>query len=103
MYVKDDTCELSEENTGCIGRINADNSVTIYDVQESIIENEQANEEQESEYLAMIIEQIQNRTVVAATDAVMEGNYITTHWIVTIKNNEEEIIGGVKSTKWREG
>ena len=97
------TCKLSKENTGYIGRINADNSITIYNVQESIIENEQANEEQESEYSAMMIEQIQNRIAVVATDAAMKENYIAIHWIVTTKNNKEEITGGVKSTKWREG
>ena len=42
---------------------------------------------------------MQNRTTVAVTNVAIEGNCIATIWIVTAKNKEEKLIGGVKSSE----
>ena len=52
-----------------------------------------------SEYSKMILEYIRNRVAVAATDAVIEGNYMATRWIISTKNNEEDVVGGVQTTE----
>ena len=38
-----------------------------------------------------------------ATDAAMEGTYLATHWVVSKKNNDREIVGGLELTQWNEG
>ena len=87
---------------GYIGKINNDNSVIIYDVEERAQVNANASESQ-SEFSLIMLEYIQNKTAVAATYAAMEGEYLATVWIISKKRNEEEHIGGVESTKWNEG
>ena len=56
-----------------------------------------------SEYSEMILEYIRNRVAIAATDAAMEGNYMATRWIISTKNNEEDVVGGVQTTEWNDG
>ena len=87
---------------GCIGRINADNSVTIVSIEE-YLENEEDTEEDTQRFPVQIEEAIRNGTAVAATDAAMIENYIATHWIVTTKDNDVETVGGIRSTKWNNG
>ena len=95
IYKRDESCDIGEDTRGCIGRINANGSVSIYDVQNKSNENDQEIEEQMSEYSEMILEHIRNRVAVAATDAAMEGNYMAMRWIISTKNNKEDIVGGV--------
>ena len=49
------------------------------------------------------MENIRNRTAIAATDAAMDENYLATYWIVTTKQNKVELDGGVETTKWGNG
>ena len=42
---------------------------------------------------------MQNRIVVAATDAAMDRKCIAAHWMLTAKDNEEEVKGGITSSK----
>ena len=87
---------------GCIGRINADESVTIVSIEERTGIEEDI-EEVEQRFLVQIEEAIRNGTAVAAIDAAMVENYIATHWIVTTRGNEVEITGNMRLTKWRNG
>ena len=41
--------------------------------------------------------------MVAATDAAMTRTYLATHWIVSTKSNDREIVGGLESTRWNDG
>jgi len=91
IYKRDESYEIEEDTRGCIERINIDGSVSIYDVQNKSNEKDQEIEENLSEYSETMLEHIRNGVAIAATDAAMEGNYIATQWIISTKNNEEEI------------
>ena len=67
--------ETRNDVKGYIGRINADNSVTIVSIEECF-ENEEDTEEDTQRFPVQIEEAIRNRTAVAATDAAMIENYI---------------------------
>ena len=56
-----------------------------------------------SKYSEMILEHIRNRVAIVATDAAMEGNYIAMQWIISTKNNEEDVVRGVQTTEWNNG
>ena len=43
--------------------------------------------------------EIINRTGVAATDTVIDGDYIAIYWIISTRNNKTEVIGGIASTR----
>ena len=51
----------------------------------------------------MILEYIRNRVAVAATDAAMKENYMAMRWIISTKNNEEDIVRGVQTTEQNDG
>ena len=56
-------------------------------------------EEVENEIPEEILNSIRNKTVVAATDAVMKGICIAAHWVLTTKTNDAEITGDMESTR----
>ena len=85
IYERDKSYDIGEDTRGCIGRINTNRSVSIYDIQNKSNENDQEIEEHLSEYSEMILEHIRNRVAVAATDAAMEGNYMAIRWIISTK------------------
>ena len=33
----------------------------------------------------------------------MAGTYLVTHWVISTKNNDREIVGGLESTQWNNG
>ena len=101
--MRDDVCEIGENTVRCIGHINLDQSVDILSIEnhtEDIVDN---NLEEDAEWLHKILENIENRTAVAALDTLMEGEYIVSHWIISIKDNAVETMGRIKLTKWNTG
>ena len=103
VYVVDNSVQINGETIGCIGRFNADKSVTIFDVADPKDYEENTQSVQESNFDEHLLENIRNRTAIAATDAAMDENYLATYWIVTTKQNEVELDGGVETTKWGNG
>ena len=43
---------------------------------------------------------MQSRTAVGATNAAIEENLLTIHWIITNLRNNIEIAGGIENKKW---
>ena len=58
------------------------------------------NLEEDTKLPHEILENIENRTAIAAIDALMEGEYIALYWIISTKDNAIETMGEIKSTKW---
>lgn len=103
IYTLDENSEIEGDECGCIGRMISKDKLIICDVQLPMQENSQEVSETINEYPSIILDQIQSKVAVAATDAAMEENYIATHWIISTKDNEVEHSGGVRSTEWNVG
>ena len=100
-YVKVDQEWEPVEMDGCIGKINNDNSVIIYDVEQRT-SNSNNSGVLKSTFSSLIFEYIKNKTAIVATDVVMEGEYLATAWIISIKGNKDECAGGIESIEWNE-
>jgi len=61
----------------CIGKINNNNSVIIYDVKQRT-SNSKNSRVLQSTFSSLILEHIKNKTAIAATDAATEGEYLAT-------------------------
>ena len=86
----------------CIGKINNDNSVIIYNVEQRTSNSNNSGVLQ-STFSSLILEHIKNKIAIAATDVAMEGEYLATAWIISTKGNEDECTDSIESTEWNEG
>jgi len=50
-----------------------------------------------------LVEAIQNKRAVAASDALMNRSSLAIYWIVTKNTNRREVSGGIQTNKWKEG
>ena len=50
-----------------------------------------------------MVEVIQNKRAVAASNVLMNGSILATNWIVTTNTNGREVSGGIQINKWEEG
>ena len=78
-YEKDESLIASRDFVGYISRINSDESLKIVSIEEYVVEEDKENQVNDHSFLNQIIEEIKNRTAVAASDAVMVGEYIVAH------------------------
>jgi len=97
-YKRDDNIVDNENFTGCIRRKNIDDSLTILSIEKQTVEQDTTNQIEVNEFPEQILDKIQSRTVVAATDTAMVGNYLANHWIVSTKKNEIITFGGLESS-----
>jgi len=102
-YEQYDIDITNESFKGCIGRKNSDGTIRILSKEEHTEGGNNEDAENEIPFPQAIVDDIVNKTAVAATDAAIAGQYIATHWIVSTKQNEVEIEGGIVSSRWREG
>jgi len=99
----DDYDNRSEFCYRIIGNRNRSNIVTVYGEIE-INDNENGIEGQEEDELPSEIKNtIMNRRAVVATDALMHGNFMATHWTITTLEQEINIEGRIESNTWAEG
>ena len=84
-YEKDESLVISRDFIRCISRINSDKSLIIVSIEEYAVEEDEENQVNDHSFPNQIIEEIKNRTAVAASDTAMVGEYIAAHWIVSIK------------------
>ena len=76
-YVKvDQEWELVEMD-GCIGKINNDNNVIIYNLEQRTSNSNNSGVLQ-SIFSSLILEHIKNKTAIAVIDAAIEGEYLAT-------------------------
>ena len=64
---------------GCIGRINKNQSVQVFSIEDKNESDTQQNEAVQSQFSDTMIENIRTKTAIAATDAAMDGSYIATY------------------------
>ena len=98
-YKKDKTIVTNRNFIGCIGRINSDDSLTILSIEDQALEENTMHQIEEFIFPDQIIDEIKNKIAVVAMDAAMVGEYLATHWIVSMKQNEVEIAGGLVSSR----
>ena len=85
-------------NQGVLGTNRRRNSISIIDHTElQINERLQVNESVE-DLPQEILDAIQNRTAVAATDSSIDGNCLAMYWTITTMENNIHVEGGVEST-----
>ena len=84
-YEQYDIDITNESFKGCIGRKNSDGTIRILSKEEHTEGGNNEDAENEIPFPKAIVDDIVNKTAVAATDAAIAGQYIVTHWIVSMK------------------
>ena len=75
----------------------------LYQQKKKKEEHSTTTAEGESELLSEMLNEIRNRMAVVVTDAAIDRDYIATHQVISIRNNETEVIGEIASARWSDG
>ena len=93
---------MEEEEFGCVGYQNNDGSISLIECVNRI-PNVPVETDSNDEINPELIQAIQCRRVVAASDASIRGDFLATHWIITTLLNDVKEEGGITTDAWGDG
>jgi len=93
---------VEEEEFGCVGYQNNDGSISLIECVNRI-PNVPVETDSNDEINPELIQAIQCRRAVAASDASIRGDLLATHWIITTLLNDVKEEGGITTDAWGDG
>ena len=90
---------VEEEEFGCVGYQNNDGSISLIECVHRI-PNVPVETDSNDEINPELIQAIQCRRAVAASDASIRGDFLATHWIITTLLNDVKEEGGITTDAW---